>query len=132
MGFVSVSAHVVAVTASSAEVAARLEEVLGARITASIAGVADARAVHQWATGARMINSPRALNQLRTAYQAALELAGTNDVETVRAWFETYNPALEYRSPIQLLRDDQIDESAPRVLAAAMGFVAVNGQRDSA
>ena len=41
----------------------------------------------------------------------------------VQAWFQGLNPHLEDRSPARLLRDGDLDEVGPLVLAAARAFL---------
>jgi hypothetical protein len=42
-----------------------------------------------------------------------------------QAWFQGLNPALADRSPARLLREGNLDEVGPQVLAAARQFSAV-------
>ena len=48
------------------------------------------------------------------------------DADTVaQAWFQGLNPKLEDRSPARLLREGELAEVGPQVLAAARAFAAV-------
>lgn len=116
------TSYEVAVSSSPIELARQLETTLGARITAVIASVSEARAVRQWATGARAVSNPEVLRRLRTALHAALEIEHARDRDTARSWFEACNPDLELRTPAQVLRDDPPDEAGPAVLKAALQF----------
>ena len=62
--------------------------------------------------------------RLRVAYQAAILIAERDDPAVVQAWFQGLNPALADRSPARLLRDGDLDEAGPHVLAAARQFAA--------
>jgi hypothetical protein len=115
-------AHQVATRAPFAEVARELREILGARLTAYVGGVSETRAVRQWADGER---APGDLVQrrMRVALQAALALKEVDGRGVTQAWFQGLNPQLEDRSPARLLRDGELDEIGPAVLAAARAFL---------
>jgi hypothetical protein len=115
-------AHQVATRAPFAEVARELHEILGARLTAYVGGVSETRAVRQWADGGR---TPGELVQrrMRVALQAALALKEVDGRGVTQAWFQGLNPQLEDRSPARLLRDGELDEIGPAVLAAARAFL---------
>jgi len=102
-----------------------LRELLGARLVAYLGGVRETRAVRQWAEGTRSIGSGRDLSRLRVAYQAAVLLAERDRPAVVQAWFTGLHPVLGDRSPARVLREDDLDEAGPQVLAAARQFAAV-------
>jgi hypothetical protein len=110
--------HARAVRSGIAEVAASLQDLLGQRLTAVIAGVADARAVGDWARGQRTPH-PKAADRLRHAYQVAALLAEDESPETVRAWFVGMNPDLDDHPPALV-----IAEEPTRVMQAARAFLA--------
>ena len=101
-----------------ASVAAYLQEVLGQRLTAVIAGVTDAKAVGKWAKGGRKPQGD-VERRLRNAYQVAQIVVQTESPETVRAWFIGMNPELDDQPPALVIADDPL-----RVLQAARIFVA--------
>lgn len=111
--------HTRATRASMSEVAAYLQAVLGQRLTAVAAGVNDAKAVGQWARGAR-VPHPEAERRLRDAYQVACLLLEYDKPETVRAWFAGMNPHLGDQPPALVVATD-----AARVLEAARAFIAI-------
>jgi hypothetical protein len=82
-----------------------LQDVLGQRLVALIAGVSDAKAVGKWARGERSPHPDTAL-RLRHAYQVVQLLLEYESAETVRAWFLGMNPELGDRSPALVLADD--------------------------
>lgn len=106
-----------------AAVARALEELLGAKLVAYIAGVSEARAVRHWSRGER---EPRGdvPERLRTALRVALMVAATDGPGVVQAWFQGLNPQLDERSPARLLREGELEEVGPDVLGAARAFVA--------
>jgi len=108
-----------------AAIVSELRDRLGVRLVAFLAGVSETRAVHEWASGERRIRQQEVVDRLRLIYQV-VELLATRDSDTViQAWFQGLNPKLEDRSPARLLRDGQLVEIGPQVLAAARAFVAV-------
>jgi hypothetical protein len=65
--------------------------------------VKETRAVNEWAKG---IREPSEAVQRR-----------------LRAWFQGLNPQLDDRSPTRLLREGDIDEVGPEVIAAERAFL---------
>jgi len=96
-------------TRSASEVSGRLREILGARLTAVIAGVRDTRTVNRWADGTESPTQP-----IEARLRAALEVTETlligDSPETVRAWFLGQNPVLDDEAPALLLatQPDQV------------------------
>ena len=119
------AAHSAAIRLEPAVLVKELRELLGARLVAYLGGVRETRAVRQWAEGTRRIGSGRDLSRLRVAYQAAVLLAERDHPSVVQAWFTGLNPVLGDRSPARVLREDDLDEAGPQVLAAARQFAAV-------
>ncbi len=104
-------------------VAKELRTLLTPRLVAYLAGVGETRAVHQWADGSREVKSAEVEDRLRFALQVALLLNDHDAPRVVQAWFQGLNPHLDDRSPARLLREGQLDEVGPLVLAAARAFV---------
>ena len=101
-----------------------LRAALSPRLVAVLAGVRETRAVHQWADGVREVKSPVTDARLRLAHQL-WKLVTTRDSDRVaQAWFTGPNPQLDDVSPARLLRDGDVDEVGPRLLAAARAFAA--------
>lgn len=103
-------------------VVAQLRDLLTPRLVAYLAGVGETRAVHQWADGTREIKSAEVEDRLRLALQLALVLNESDAARVVQAWFQGLNPHLDDRSPARLLREGDLDEVGPLVLAAARAF----------
>src|SRR5579859_1189830 len=95
-----------------------LQDVLGQRMVAVIAGVSDAKAVGKWARGERTPH-PDAERRLRDAFQITQLLLQHESVATVRAWFTGMNPGLDDQSPALMLPEHPQD-----VLLAARNFLA--------
>ncbi len=116
------AAHERAVRASFPEVVSTLREILGAKLCAYLGSVKETRAVHEWADGSR---EPSAGTQqrLRLALQVALAIADTDGPDVTRAWFQGLNPQLEDRSPARLLREGDLEEIGPAVIAAERAFL---------
>jgi hypothetical protein len=116
------TAHIQAMRASFPEVAGELRQLLGARLVAYLGGVRETRAVHQWADEGRQ-PSAEVQQRLRLALQVALPIAEADSKEIAQAWFQGLNPQLDDRSPARMLRDGNLEEAGPTVLAAARAFL---------
>jgi hypothetical protein len=116
------SAHIRAVRASFPEAAEELRALLGARLVAYLGGVRETRAVHQWAEGSRR-PSDEVQQRLRLALQVALPIAEAESPQIAQAWFQGLNPELDDRAPARLLRDGDLDDVGPAVIAAARAFL---------
>jgi hypothetical protein len=116
------AAHTKAVRASFPELVTELRSVLGARLVAYLGSVKETRAVRQWADGERE-PSEGVRNRLRVALQVALSLAEAESPEIAQAWFQGLNPQLDDRSPARMLREGELEEVGPAVIAAARAFL---------
>lgn len=116
------AAHQRAVRASFPEVVATLSTILGPKLCAYLGSVKETRAVHEWADGKRE-PSDATQQRLRLALRVALAIADVDGAEVTRAWFQGLNPQLDDRSPARLLREGDIDEVGPTVIAAERAFL---------
>jgi hypothetical protein len=117
-------AHTRATRAEFPEVVAELRELLGARLVAYLGGVRETRAVHQWADDDEGRTPSEAVQQrLRLALRVALTIASVDSKTVVQAWFQGLNPQLDDRAPARLLRDGDLEEIGPLVIAAARAFL---------
>ena len=116
------AAHTRAVRASFPDLVAELRSVLGARLVAFVGSVKETRAVRQWAEGEREPGE-EVRNRLRVALQVALPLAEAESPEIAQAWFQGLNPQLDDRSPARMLREGELEEVGPLVIAAARAFL---------
>ena len=96
--------------------------ILGAKLCAYLGSVKETRAVNQWADGTRE-PSADVQRRLRTALQAAAPIAKADSAAVAQAWFQGLNPQLDDRSPLRLLREGDLDEEGPDVIAAARSFL---------
>jgi hypothetical protein len=99
-----------------------LRELLGAKLVAYVAGVTETRAVHEWADGVREPRGP-VDERLRFTLRVAAFIAERDGARVAQAWFQGLNPQLDDRAPARLLREGDLDEVGPQILAAARAFV---------
>jgi len=116
------AAHVRAVRSSFPEIVAALREILGLKLSAYLGSVKETRAVNEWAEGVRE-PSEAVQRRLRLAFQVAEAIAEVDGPDVARAWFQGLNPQLDDRSPARLLREGDIDEVGPEVIAAERAFL---------
>jgi hypothetical protein len=112
-------AHRQTTESTVAQITSFLEEVLGRKLVAKLAGVQDPKAVGRWATGER---APRASSEerLRIAYQVFRLLLAEESKFTIRAWFIGLNPQLNDESPLLAIQEGRFQE----VMVAAKAYVA--------
>jgi len=115
------AAHARAVRLSFPELVATLRQILGPKLCAYVGSVKETRAVNEWAQGVRE-PSAAVQQRLRLAFQVAEAIAAVDGAEVARAWFQGLNPQLADRSPARLLREGDLDEVGPEVIAAARAF----------
>jgi hypothetical protein len=111
-------AHAQATRLPIAQIVAYLQDILGQRLTAVIAGVGDAKAVGKWARGERLPH-PDTEMHLRHAFQVAELLMQVEAADTVRAWFRGMHPDLGDEAPASVIATEPA-----RVLHAARAFLA--------
>lgn len=119
------AAYEAAYRMSPAELVGELRPLLGDRLIAYLGRVKETRAVRGWADGSRQIAAAETIDRLRIAYRIARMICERDSPEVVQAWMQGLNPLLEDRAPALLLRDGDMAEVGPDVLAAARQFVAV-------
>jgi hypothetical protein len=115
-------AHAASLRLPLATLVEELRSILGARLVAYLGGVKETRAVREWAQGSREIQDPRTQQRLRLAYQVGRLITLRDSPGVAQAWFQGLNPDLEDRSPAWLLREGDIADVGPRLLAAARTF----------
>ena len=97
-------------------------QLLGPKLVAYVCGVAETRSVRAWAHGEYVPREP-APQRIRLALRVASLIADHDNARVAQAWFQGLNPQLDDQSPARLLRDGDLDEVGPQVLAAARAFV---------
>jgi hypothetical protein len=108
-----------AVSFETKDVARYLQEALGQKLVAYMAGVSDPKRVGRWAQGDQ---APRAEaeRRLRAAFQIFHLLFAEESAHVTRAWFIGMNPQLNDDSPADVIHEGRVKEA----LAAARSFVA--------
>lgn len=108
------------------ELIGSLRGLLGDKLVAYIASVEATSAVAHWADPADY-TAPSAEVAARfiAAHHAAALLSRKDSAAVVQAWFQGLNPMLDDKAPARFLRENELAEVAPGLLAAARAFAAV-------
>jgi hypothetical protein len=99
-------------------VAAYLQEQLGQKLTAYLAGVTDPKMVGRWAAGKAQ---PREM-RLRDAFKATRMLVEAFGAPTAKAWWVGSNTRLDDRAPAAVVRHAGDPEQLRFVVPAARAF----------
>jgi hypothetical protein len=113
-------AHRQAVVTPVGDVASFLQDLLGRRLVAYVAGVKDAKTVSRWVSGEVGSVRQESEERVRTAYEVAQLLVQFDSPRIVKAWFIGLNPQLDDVSPAETIREGRLKEAK----AAARAFVA--------
>ena len=113
----SSKAHRETVSESVASITSFLADLLGARLTARLAGV-DTSSISRWKSGTATPHEDSE-RRLRAAHQVARLLLAVDADQTARAWFIGMNPQLDDEAPIDAIAFGD----AKAVLAAARSFI---------
>lgn len=99
------------------EIASFLQGVLGQKLTAYIAGLADTKAIGEYARG---IREPRTdvETRLRLAHQVFQVILETDSDDVARGWFIGLNPQLDDDTPADTIREGRFKAA----LGAARAF----------
>jgi len=117
------ASHRRAIHASFAEIVEELAQILGKKLTAYVGGVKDTRVVERWMQGG--VDPYRdADRRIRLTYQIAKTLSEHESNSVVQAWFIGLNPELQDRTPIRLLKEQDIEKVGPELLNAMRAFLA--------
>jgi hypothetical protein len=108
-------------TTKPPKIAAYLQETLGQKLTAYVAGLTDPKAVGSWI---REENDPRdlAVMRLRCAYQAVRMLVAAYDAGTAKAWLLGTNTRLNDEAPAYLLRNSRTVDDLRQLIPTARAF----------
>jgi hypothetical protein len=104
----------------------RVTAIIGRKLTAYIAGV-DVRTVDRWVQGASPQGSSpygEADARLRFTYRVIVPLADHDKPAVVQSWLTGLNPELKDRTPIRLLREQDLEAVGPELLGAVRAFIA--------
>ena len=116
------AAHRRATQAPFPEIVTELVAILGKKLTAYVGGVKDTRVVERWIQGG--VEPYRdATRRIRLAYQIAKTLSEHDSGRVVQAWFMGLNPELQDRTPIRLLKEEDIEKVGPELLNAMRAFL---------
>jgi hypothetical protein len=118
------AAHRHTIRAPFPEIVAELVEILGKKLTAYIGGVKDIRVVERWMQGGVEEPYRDADRRIKLAYQIAKTLSEHDSPRVVQAWFIGLNPELQDRTPIRLLKEEDVDKVGPELLNAMRAFLA--------
>lgn len=88
------------------QIAQELQDVLGQKLTAFIAGAKDPKATGKWVQGRQP--HPNAEQRLRAAHQILEVLLEVDSPQTARVWFVGMNPHLGDDSPAEAIRDGHL------------------------
>jgi len=113
-------AHRQAIRAPIEDVASFLQDLLGRRLVAYIAGVQDTKTVARWAHAEVGEVRSKSVKRLRTAYEIAQLLTQFDSPRIVQSWFIGLNPQLDDTSPAEAIHDGRLKEA----MYAARAFVA--------
>jgi len=102
-------------------VAAYLQQQLGQKLTAYVAGVADPKMVGRWAAGKAQPRDEREM-RLRDAFKATRMLVEAFGAPTAKAWWVGSNTRLDDRAPAAVVRHAQDPEQLRFVVPAARAF----------
>jgi hypothetical protein len=114
-------AHVDSTRLSFQDLVTRVIAIIGRKLTAYIAGV-DVRTVDRWVKGSAPYGDGAA--RLRFTYQVIVPLADHDKPAVVQSWLTGLNPELKDRTPIRLLREQDLEVVGPELLGAARAFIA--------
>lgn len=110
-----------AATTKPPKIAAFLQETLGQKLTAYIAGLSDPKAVGFWIRGE---TEPRdsAEMRLRYAYQVVRMLVEVYDAETAKSWLLGSNTRLNDEAPAYLMRNAVDPAGLRQIVPTARAF----------
>jgi hypothetical protein len=117
------AAHRRAIQAPFAEIVEELVQILGKKLTAYVGGVKDTRVVERWMQ-ASVEPYRDADRRIRLGYQIAKTLSEHESTRVVQAWFIGLNPELQDRTPIRLLKEEDVEKVGPELLNAMRAFLA--------
>lgn len=108
-----------AITLSIDEIARYLQEHLGQRMAAYLAGLSDVKQIGRYLRPDGPTPSQRTELRLREGYKVVRMIVDAFDERTARAWLFGTNTRLDDRAPIGVLRDATDPEQFADVLRAA-------------
>ena len=101
------------------EIATYLQDVVGQRIAAAMAGLSDAKQIGRYARDGGPQPHATADRRLREGYKIVRMLVNAYDDKTARAWLFGTNTRLDDQAPIEVLGADTESAEFAAVLRAA-------------
>jgi hypothetical protein len=108
-----------ATTRSMREIAAYLQDEVGQRVAAAIAGLADAKQIGRYTREDGPEPHGATERRLREGYKVVRMLADAYDAKTARAWLFGTNSRLDDRAPIEVLGEATATADFTSVVRAA-------------
>lgn len=108
-----------AATKSIREIAAYLQDAVGQRVAAAMAGLGDARQIGRYARQDGPEPHPTTERRLREGYKVVRMLVDAYDAKTARAWLFGTNTRLDDRAPIEVLGEATEPATFTAVIRAA-------------
>src|SRR5271155_2703756 len=108
------------------EVAAYLQDQLGQRMTAFLAGLTDAKQVGRYAREDGPEPRAAVAQRLRHGYKVVGMISETYDAETAKAWLFGTNTWLDDQAPIEVLRTAERPEQFTAVIRATRQFASAD------
>jgi hypothetical protein len=102
-------------------VARYLQDELGQKLTAYLAGVTDPKMVGRWASGKAQPRDEREM-RLRDAFKATRMLVAAFGAQTAKAWWVGSNTRLDDRAPAAIVRGATDPDMLRFVVPAARAF----------
>ena len=103
------------------QIATYLQQQLGQKLTAYVAGVTDPKMVGRWAAGKARPRDEREM-RLRDAFKATRMLVDVFGPATAKAWWVGSNTRLDDRAPAAIVRHAADPEALRYVVPAARAF----------
>lgn len=113
-----------AATRSVAEIAAFLQEALGQRPAAAIAGLSDVRQIGRYARQDGPLPRDMVERRLREGYKVVRMICDAYDASTAKAWLFGINTRLDDQAPIEVLGGAQTTAELVGVVRAARQLAA--------
>lgn len=88
---------------SISEIAAYLQNTVGQRVAAAIAGLTDAKRIGRYAREESLQPHPTTERRLREGYKVVRMLVDAYDDKTARAWLFGTNTRLDDQAPVEVL-----------------------------
>ena len=104
------------------EIAAYLQEQLGQRMAAHLAGLTDTRQIGRYARGDAPKPSDVTERRLREGYKIVRMIVEAYDARTARAWLFGTNTRLDDEAPIEVLGEATATSQFAAVVRAARQF----------